>query len=344
MSFADVRQAMNASRWVVRFYWHVLDKRPPRLRAFNRSLTEMRRATGAEAFLSTGLCPVNARALSALGNAGVIRANFSTDDPWNPANGARWFLRALPEYDVVFTPRRANMADFYRIGCPRVEYLSFAFEPTVHFPEEPDPRLASRFGCDVAFIGHADADRLPYLDALAAAGLSVRVFGGGWRRFARWSSRWGGIVLDGEYRQAVAHARIQLCLVRRANRDGHAMRSFELPAMRSCILAEDTPDHRDIFGPPPDKTVAYFTTPDEMVVQAKRLLDDEECRTRMAMQVFERVVHRSKNAYRDRLAQIVDTIEAVRSQRSRGRPDWRANARDLPVDGDLPKAGIGWGG
>jgi hypothetical protein len=319
ISFADVRQAYRASRWVSRACWYLIDKRPPRLREFSRSLDAAQRRVGAGGFLGTGICPVDARSLAALGGAGVLRANFSTDDPWNPANGARWFLRALREYDVVFTPRRANIADFRRIGCPRVEYLPFAFEPTVHFPEQPDPRLVDRFGCDVAFVGGGDADRLPFVDALAEAGLRVRVFGGGWNRVARWRPRWGGAVFDGDYRQVVAHARVQLCLVRRANRDGHVMRSFELAAMRSCILAEDTPEHREIYGPPEDETVAYFSGPIGMVAQARRLLNDGELRRRMATRVFQRVVERSPNTYRDRLATMIDVIESERSRLGRGR-------------------------
>ncbi|MGA2448250.1 MAG: glycosyltransferase [Polyangiaceae bacterium] len=318
ISFADVQRAYRAPRWVSRIYWHLLDKRPPRLREFRRSIAATQSRVDARGFLGTGVCPLDARGLAGLGRAGVIRANFSTDDPWNPANGARWFLRALREYDVVFTPRRANIADFRRIGCPRVEYLPFAFEPTVHFPEPPDPRLADRFGCDVAFVGGGDADRLPYVDALAEAGLRVRVFGGGWDRVARWRPRWGGAVIDGDYRQAVAHARVQLCLVRRANRDGHVMRSFELPAMRSCILAEDTPEHRDIYGPPEDENVAYFSGPHDLAAAAKRCLEDGERRDRMAARVFERVVERSHNTYRDRLASMVNVIESERSRRGRG--------------------------
>jgi len=344
MSFADVRAATDAPRWIARLCWHVLDKRPPQLGAFHRVITEMQHTTGARAFLSTGRCPVNARGLSSLGRAGAIRANFSTDDPWNPVNGARWFLRALPEYDVIFTPRRANIADFCRIGCPRVEYVPFAFEPTVHFPEERDPRFATRFACDVAFIGAAAADRLAYVDALGAAGLSVRVFGGGWNRISRWSGRWGGNVFDGEYRQAVAHARVQLCLVRSANRDGHVMRSFELAAMKSCIIAQDTMEHREIYGPATEATVAYFNTPDEMVLEAKRLLGDEPRRAQMAMRVFDRVVLRSKNTYRDRLAQMVDIIESLRNRRLRGGSACLGERSAMRAYSADPERGIGVGG
>jgi hypothetical protein len=197
-----------------------------------------------------------------------------------------------------------------------VEYLPFAYEPTVHFPETPDPKFADRFACDVAFIGGGDADRVPYVDALRAAGVAVRVYGGGWDRYPSWRSGWGGHVLGSEYRQAVAHARVQLCLVRRANRDGHVMRSFELPAMRSCILAEDTPEHREIYGAPDASRVAYFTSERHMIEQAKRLLADETLRVAMANRVFQHVVEGASNTYGARFAKIVGVVEAERARRS----------------------------
>ena len=39
------------------------------------------------------------------------RLLFSTDDPCNRLHRTPFHLRALPEFDVVFTPRRANVAD-----------------------------------------------------------------------------------------------------------------------------------------------------------------------------------------------------------------------------------------
>ena len=44
-------------------------------------------------------------------------------------------------------------------------------------------------------------------------------------------------------------AKVNLCLVRRAKRDGHVMRSFEIAAVGGCMLAQDTDEHREIFGP-----------------------------------------------------------------------------------------------
>jgi len=104
-------------------------------------------------------------------------------------------------------------------------------------------------------------------------------------------------------RHATGAARVSLCLVRRANRDGHAMRSFEAPAMRGCLLVESTPDHRDMFGPEGEAAL-YFRTPEEASAQAHRLLSDAPLRDALAARAHARVTS-GANTYADRLRSIL---------------------------------------
>jgi len=86
--------------------------------------------------------------------------------------------------------------------------------------------------------------------------------------------------------------------------------------MRSCILAEDTEEHRAIYGAPHEARVAYFADERGAVSQAKRLLADDSLRERMAKSVFAHVVETSPNTYRDRFAHIVTILEAERARRA----------------------------
>src|SRR5262249_27368305 len=161
---------------------------------------------------------------------------YSTDDPWNRTLQPRWFLSALPSYDEIFTPRWANLDDFRACGVRAVHYLPFAYDPEVHRPwPENVPTGAPS---DVLFVGGCDGDRLPLVMALIDAGLRVAVFGGYWDRHAKTRAHWRGLADQDTIRSASAAAKICLCLVRRANRDGHAMRSYEAAAIGGCILAE----------------------------------------------------------------------------------------------------------
>ena len=79
-------------------------------------------------------------------------------------------------------------------------------------------------------------------------GPSVAVAGGYWERYPAFRAHALGIKPPEIIRALTAAAKVNLCLVRRANRDGHVMRSFEIAAIGGCMLAEDTDEHRDIFG------------------------------------------------------------------------------------------------
>jgi spore maturation protein CgeB len=155
----------------------------------------------------------------------------------------------------------------------------------------------------VLFVGGCDADRLPLIGALIDAGLSVALFGGYWNRHSKTRPYWRGMADQDTIRAASAAARVCLCLVRRANRDGHVMRSFEAAAIGGCILAEDTADHRELFGPQ-DHAVRYFRTMAEMVQQAKMLVADAEMRRRLSFELRKRL-RLGSHTYADRLAEML---------------------------------------
>src|SRR5205823_1240683 len=97
---------------------------------------------------------------------GVKRYNYLTDDPWNPSHAAKWFFKAVPLYDCIFSPRRANLQDLNCIGCTAVEYLPFGYDPALVFPEAPaTAEERAGFNSDIVFIGSADRDRLPFIEA-----------------------------------------------------------------------------------------------------------------------------------------------------------------------------------
>src|SRR5271155_2120910 len=109
---------------------------------------------------------------------GTIVANYSTDDPWNPRLVAPWFLSALPAYDVIFTPRSANIDDFRNCGVKNIHFVPFGYDPDTHRPW-PE-KLATGVPSDVLFVGGCDEERLPLIRALANAGLSLALYGRYW--------------------------------------------------------------------------------------------------------------------------------------------------------------------
>jgi spore maturation protein CgeB len=302
--FCDTREAFDGPVWLSKLNWWVRGHRPSALRKFSEQVVRVCKECEPAWVLSTGLAPIDKGALAEIGSLGIQRLNYLTDDPWNSAHRSSWFMRSLPLYDHVFSPRRAILDDVRRLGCSQVSYLPFAYAPEIHFPEPAeDADTPSQFESDVAFAGAADTDRVPYIDALIQANFKLGLYGGFWERFPETKAYARGIADASMLRKVIGGAKVALCLVRRANRDGNSMRTFEVPAVGACMLTEDTEEHREIFGED-GKAAVYFRTIDEMIEKLRWLLAHDADRLRLAKAAHDLIVTGS-NTYRDRLRTIL---------------------------------------
>lgn len=304
VKLSDTRKAGSSSILLTKFNWWMRGHRPPNLRKFSRQVVQLCREFSPSWILSTGLAPIEAWALKEIAELRVSRLNFLTDDPWNPVHRAPWFMKSLSLYDHVFSPRRANLDDLRGLGISQVSYLPFAYAPEIHFREpfatgeEEMPRSS-----DVVFAGGADSDRVPIFAELIHAGFNVALYGSYWDRFKETREHARGNADPQMLRKAVAGAKVAVCLVRRANRDGHAMRTFEVPALGACMLVEDTEEHREIFGEE-NSTVLYFRQLDELFEKLRWLLVHSEERNRLAISAHTLIVT-GCNTYRDRLVSML---------------------------------------
>jgi spore maturation protein CgeB len=294
VAFFDTHDAFQASAPRRHLHWRLLH-RPPRLQHFSNTVVTGALDFGAELLLATGLAPLNAEALLGLRRKGVQCINYLTDDPWNPAFRAGWLFEAVASYDRVFSPRRSNLNDLRQLGARDVRYLPFGYDADIFYPGEP-------YGAehDVVFAGGADRDRFPLLRALLAADVSVGLYGAGWARVREFRAHARGLVEPVELKHLVAASALALCIVRRANRDGHVMRTFELPAMRACMLVEDTEEQRAILG----DTVAYFHDVPSLLQRVHALLADGAERERLADAAYTRITA-GQHTYADRLRTLL---------------------------------------
>jgi len=316
--FFDSTRAFDAPGWRRRVDWWTRGRRPTRLREFSDGLARAARELRPDAVLTTGIAPVDTAALRILRDLGVMSLNFLTDDPWNPAHRAPWFMEALAEYDHVFSPRQANRADLESLAGPRVQYLQFAYAPEVHFPEAADREAERRrYEADVMFAGGADDDRVALVSTLIGRGLRVALYGGYWDKHPATRSHARGFVDAAGLRKATNGAAVCLCLVRRANRDGHSMRTFEIPAMDGCLLIEDTDEHRALFGED-DQAVVYFRSADEAARQAAALVNDADRRRRLAAASY-RLITTGPHTYADRLSELLRIAMEARAENRSGR-------------------------
>jgi len=300
----DSRTANAAPAWLRRFSWHLLGRRPVHLSSFSQQVLDHCREKQPDVLITTGLAPVTAKVLEEVGRLGIRRLNFLTDDPWNKAHRAGWFMKALPVYDEVYSPRLAMIDDLHASGCGKVEYLPFGYDPDLFFPEMAENcNAGGGQRSDVVFAGGADDDRVPYMAGLIEAGFNLELYGDYWHRQSVTKRVSRGQADVHTLRCALTATRVGLCLVRRANRDGSCMRTFEVPAVGACMLTEDTDEHRAIFGGEGD-AVLYFDSLESMIEKTRLLCRDDDLRLRLADRAH-RLITEGGHRYQDRLVSML---------------------------------------
>ena len=306
----ESRRSMEGPRLLRALSWRLAGKRPLRLRAFGEEVVAYCRRVRPESVLAMGIAGLDSSTLQQIGELRIERSLFVTDDPWNPAHRAAWFLKSLPYYDRIFTTKRATIADLQAASGAEVSFLPFGYDPRFWHSSPVGSGQDNSLESDVMFAGGADQDRVPYIEALAQAGFRVALFGDYWGAVPATRPLTRGHADPETVRRAVLQTKVALCMVRRANRDGHAMRTFEVPACGGCMLTEYTDEHLEIFGEE-GRTVMYFRTIAEMTEKTAWLIGNAAERRRLALAAHD-LITRGGHTYRDRMLTILQRSSATR--------------------------------
>lgn len=255
------------------------------------------------------LCPeVVAEARQSLERRGGGIACFLCDDPFNPVHRSESWLRALAQYTVVVSTKQQVIPDLVTIKCRQVRYARFGYHPPIH--RTVDPKSFGVFPCDISFAGNADADRIPILGGLAegASELSFNLYGNGWSEHPALRAIVQPQVVGLRYAAAMQAATVCPCLVRRANRDGHVMRSIELPAIGAFMLAERTDEHQEMF----DEGVHcdFWSSVDELVDKTRWYVSKPNRAAKIARAGHNHVT-KTPNTYADRALEVVSMLRST---------------------------------
>jgi glycosyltransferase involved in cell wall biosynthesis len=246
--------------------------------------------------------------IAAMRRATRVIVSYQPDDLENPLNTNEAMRRSLPLWDVVFSPRTFARDEILAGGAKRFEWLPFGYDPDLSRPAPSAPLPSSDVHDAVVFVGQWAPERGTELEQLAGK-LPLSVWGGGWDRvrvtspLSPWLHR--RHLLDEELRAVFTQAGVNLLLLRKGNRDRHAMRTFEIPACAGFMLAERTEDHQAFFEE--GKEAVFFTGTEELQEHARRYLADPESARRIAAAGYQRVLA-DRSSYRDRAARIVEVV------------------------------------
>ena len=263
---------------------------------------------------------------------------YSPDDMYARHNQSRRFRRHLKLYDIYFTTKSYGVAELGQLGCPAAAFSGNAYDPHTHRPLPVDAADRQRYGGPVGFIGTWEGARANSMYRLASEGFPVRVWGNMWERQRQQHPDLhieGKALYADEYARAINAFDVNLCFLRKLNRDLQTQRSIEIPACGAFMLAERTPEHAGLFEE--GREAEFFGSDDELVEKVRYYLAHPERRRQIAAAGRERCL-RDGYSYHDRLAEILDTVGTLGTQAARPQaaPDGaRQRVRD-PHPQDCP--------
>lgn len=244
-------------------------------------------------------------------NPQVIILGYSPDDMMNRANQSYQYLKGIPFYDVHVTTKSFNVDELRGLGAKNVFYSKKAFDPLVHKTYELTQEEIKEYSTPIGFIGTYENDRFfQMLELVESINSKITVRGD-----KKWTKKknihpnldvkadyrlWGH-----EYAKAIGVTKINLCFLRKANRDLHTARSIEIPACGGFMLAERTIEHLELFEE--GKEAEFFSSTDELIEKVKYYLLHEKERLAIAEAGRSRCLN-SGYSNQDRLKEIINYL------------------------------------
>lgn len=210
--------------------------------------------------------------------------SLSEDDMYAKHNQSLFYRWGLGLYDCVFTTKKYNLSELEQIGAKRTELFLDAYDETLHRPTVLSKREKSLYGCDVGFIGTFEEDRARSMLFLAENGIKVSIWGNGW---GVWKEKHKNLIIKKnaiygpEYVKAICATKINLCFLRKINRDEVTSRSVEIPACGGFMLAERTERHKEFFTE--QSEAEFFGSDRELLEKVRYYLKHDEERSRIAL-------------------------------------------------------------
>lgn len=216
-------------------------------------------------------------------NKNIKIVSYSPDDMMNPDNQSVQYLSCFQYYDIHFTTKSYNVDELKSIGAKTVLFVNNAYSEIFHskfnFPD-------SSYSFDISFIGSYEEQRFKSLKRIVEMYPLNKIFiAGNWKPEHYDYFKQSGIEFHkGEltyplYNQIIAKTKVNLCFLRKVNRDLQTTRSIEIPAMGGFMLAEYSEEHNLLFTK--EIEASYFKNDEELLKKIDFFLKNDGARERI---------------------------------------------------------------
>lgn len=234
--------------------------------------------------------------------------------------------RALRYYDCVFTTKSFHgTKEIQDFNIKEMIQIRHGYDPEVHSPLSLSSNILQRYGCDISFVGCWSPEKEKLISCILnnRSNLKVKVYGIGWKYATNeFKKMLGEDLLPGVFGDELTivynASKINLGLLSKAAGDSTisdqtTVRSFQIPATRSFMLHEDTPEVRDYFQP--GKEIMLFSGEEDLLCKLDMCLSDDGLRETIKMNGYRRCIERHYD-YSTAAAIIVNKIETSQNSES----------------------------
>jgi hypothetical protein len=217
--------------------------------------------------------------------------SYSPDDMMNPKNQTNYYLQTIPLYDYHITTKSYNVYELKNIGAKKVILIDNAFDPTIHKPIELSEKEYQEYSADVGFIGQFEKERFNTILFLAKNNIKVTIHGIDWEKYKNVHPNLiikPGWISGEKYTKCICATKINLCFLRKVNRDLQTTRSIEIPACRGFMLGERTDEHLKLFQE--GSEAEFFSNEKELLNKIEFYLNNKEKRLDVASNGYERCI------------------------------------------------------
>jgi spore maturation protein CgeB len=246
-----------------------------------------------------------------ISSIGIPVVNYNPDNPFiftGAGSGNRNVSDSIPLYDLHFTYNleiKKRLETEYRL---RTAFLPFGFELSAadYSANSREPEIVK-----ACFVGNPDEQRVAVIKELAAAGLSMDIYGNDWQKFLGDQRKLTlyPAVYKNEFWKALRKYRLQLNIMRVHNEDSHNMRTFEVPGAGGIMLAPATTEHKLFFVP--NEEVFLFENVRDCLAQAGRVLDMSRQNADAVRENARKRSLESGYSYRNRALQALDQLKSM---------------------------------
>jgi hypothetical protein len=236
--------------------------------------------------------------------------SFSEDNMILSHNRSLFYTHGIRHYDFVILTKGifSNLDYFEKLSVRECIFIDQFYYSQLHKPVEFKNNDLEEFCSDIGFIGTYEKERSKSLLFVAQNNKKVVVWGNGWKRLKEYDDnlivKYRAIYMQ-EYVKTICSTKINLCFLRKINKDTQTHRSFEIPACGGFMLAERTQDHLRNFTE--DKEAVYFSSDKELLSKINYYLIHDDERRAIAQAGRERC-RNSGYSFLDRLKDILVDI------------------------------------